>query len=445
VLTATVTSTVSTVKPTGTVTIMDGTNTVGQATLNTSGVATYTVVLPVSGAHSYTAVYSGDTNYTTSTSSAVSFSVTTTSSTTAIAASATNEVYGNSLTLTATVSSSAGSTPTGTVTFNDGATTVGTGTLNTSGVATYSITLPVAGTHNYTAVYSGDTNFNASTSSAQAVIITKASASPSMTLSPATSLYGGVVTLTGTVTATSGGAMPTGTITFSDTSVTPNAIIGQGTVSSSGTVVLTTIELAIGSHALTATYSGDSSSSYASATTAAQTVSVVAPFTSGISPSSLTAKIGGSAVTATVSITPPGAGNTGTVTLSCISPVTYVSCTLSPTTVTLSGTSAVTSTMSVSVAATTSDARPVGVRPWGAADTALAALLMLPFARRRHWRGVLCVLAMLAVAAGMLGCAGGGSSTASGTTPPAGTITLTLSATQGGYQTLATLPLTVTN
>jgi len=445
VLTATITSTASAVKPTGYVTIMDGSTTVGQATLNTSGVATYTAVLPASGAHSYTAVYSGDTNYSTSTStSVVTFSVTTTSSTTVLSPSATNQAYGNSLTLTATVNGVASSAPTGTVIFYDGSTALNTATLNSSGVATYTITLPIAGTHVYSGVYSGDTNYNASTSSNQSVTVAKVSASPVMTLTPATALYGGVVTFSATVTAINGGGVPTGIFTFTDTSVTPNANVGQNNVSTSGTAQLTTIGLAIGSHTLIATYSGDTN--YSSASSTAQTVNVVAPYTPSISPTSLTAKIGGAAVTATVSITPPAAGNTGTVTLLCVSPTKYVICTLSPASVTLSGTSAVTSTMSVSVAATTSDARPVGVRPWGAAVTALAALLMLPFARRRSLRALLCLVVMLAAVTGMIGCAGGGaSSTATGSAPPTGSLTLTLSATQGTYQSLATLPLTVTN
>ena len=440
-LTATVTSTASAVKPTGYVTILDGTTTVGQATLNTSGVATYTATLPTSGAHSYTTVYSGDTNYATSTSSAVSFTVTTTSSTTSISASATNEGYGNSLALTATVGSSAGSTPTGTATFTDGTTTLGTVALNSTGVATYSITLPAAGTHSYAAAYSGDSDFNASSSTAQTVIISKVSASPTLTASPTTAVYGVAETLTIAVTPISGGAEPTGTVTFSDNSTTPSTTLGATTVSTAGTATLSTIELGIGTHSLTASYGGDSN--YATATTSTQTVMVVAPFASSLSPTSLTAKIGGSAATLTITLTPPGSGTTSTANLTCASPAKYVSCTVSPASVTLSGTTAVTSTMSVSVASTTSELR----RPWGAAGAVLAALLLLPFVRRRRVQTLLVVLAMLATAAGFVGCSSGGgsSSSSSGTTPPTGSLTLTLAITQGSYQTLTAIPLTVTN
>ncbi len=71
----------------------------------------------------------------------------------------------NSITLTATISSAV-STPTGSVTFLDGATSIGTGTLNASGVASLAISTLAVGTHSITAVYSGDANFTAATSSA---------------------------------------------------------------------------------------------------------------------------------------------------------------------------------------------------------------------------------------------------------------------------------------
>jgi YVTN family beta-propeller protein len=76
----------------------------------------------------------------------------------------------NSITLTATVSSSI-STPTGTVSFLDGATAIGTGTVNSSGVATYSTAALAVGTHSITAVYSGDTNFLTVTSSATSEVV----------------------------------------------------------------------------------------------------------------------------------------------------------------------------------------------------------------------------------------------------------------------------------
>ena len=67
--TATVTS-----GATGTVTFLDGTTTLGTGTIN-NGQATYSTPGLAAGSHSITAVYAGDTNYTGSTSSAVSQTV----------------------------------------------------------------------------------------------------------------------------------------------------------------------------------------------------------------------------------------------------------------------------------------------------------------------------------------------------------------------------------
>ncbi|MGH9607619.1 MAG: Ig-like domain repeat protein [Terracidiphilus sp.] len=74
ILAATVTNSgVSGTTPTGTVTFVNGTSTIGQATLNSSGVATLTLNLP-SGTYSIVANYSGDTMNSPSSSQPVSVS-----------------------------------------------------------------------------------------------------------------------------------------------------------------------------------------------------------------------------------------------------------------------------------------------------------------------------------------------------------------------------------
>ena len=57
-------------RPTGTVTFIDGTTSLGTGALS-GGVATYTTTSLAVGSHSVTAKYGGDTNFTGSTSSAV--------------------------------------------------------------------------------------------------------------------------------------------------------------------------------------------------------------------------------------------------------------------------------------------------------------------------------------------------------------------------------------
>jgi len=61
------------------------------------------------------------------------------STTTTISSSANSETYGQPVTFTASVTSTAAGTPAGTVTFSDGATVLGTATLNGSGQATLAV------------------------------------------------------------------------------------------------------------------------------------------------------------------------------------------------------------------------------------------------------------------------------------------------------------------
>ena len=204
--------------PTGTVNFLDGTTTIGSGTLNSSGEATFSTSTLTVGTHSITAVYAGDTNFTTSTSTAVSQVVQPGGRRPPLTSGTNPSVSGQSVTFTATVAAaSPGSgTPTGTVNFLDGTTTIGTGTLNSSGVATFSTsTLTSVGTHSITAVYSGDTNFATSTSSAVSQVVNQASTTTARCTNPVRhpSVSGQSVTFTATVAAASpGSGTPTGTV-----------------------------------------------------------------------------------------------------------------------------------------------------------------------------------------------------------------------------------------
>jgi hypothetical protein len=121
----------------------------------------------------------------------------------AVASSVTSVLLDNGITLTATVTSGAG-TPTGTVTFFDGSTALGTGIL-AGGTATFSTSSLAAGTHTVTVAYGGDQNFLAATSSPLSELVEDFSFSIS---SPTVSaLPGGAAVFNFTVT-------PTGATTF---------------------------------------------------------------------------------------------------------------------------------------------------------------------------------------------------------------------------------------
>ncbi len=159
----TLTATVSGSTPGGTVTFKDGAATIGTGTL-TAGVATLATTTLTVGSHSLSAVYAGDTNNSTSTSSVLTQTINaaTVASTTNLSVNPNPASVGASVTLTATVT---GNTPTGTVTFQDGSTTIGTGSIS-AGVASFTTSSLAVGGHSLTASYAGDAGNLTSTSGA---------------------------------------------------------------------------------------------------------------------------------------------------------------------------------------------------------------------------------------------------------------------------------------
>jgi hypothetical protein len=151
--------------PTGSVTFMDGSTSLGTGTLS-GGTATFSIsTLAAAAAHSITVVYGGDTNFLTSTSGVLTQTVKQAATTSAVSSSANPSVSGQAVTFTATIApvSPGSGTPTGTVTFDDGSTVLGTITL-TKGTASFTTSTLAVGTHSIKIVYAGDTNFKTSTS-----------------------------------------------------------------------------------------------------------------------------------------------------------------------------------------------------------------------------------------------------------------------------------------
>ena len=126
-----------------------------------------TVAIIGAGTVTVRASQGGNDNYNPAPDVDQSFTVTATAArantTTVVTSSVNPSVFGQSVTFTATVSSGVG-TPTGTVSFKDGATNLGSGTLNVSGQETFTTSSLGVGSHSITAEYSGDANFNGSTS-----------------------------------------------------------------------------------------------------------------------------------------------------------------------------------------------------------------------------------------------------------------------------------------
>ena len=198
--------------PTGTVTFKDGATTLGTGTLNGSGQATYTTTALSGGVHNINAEYGGDTHFNTSAGNTEQRVNKIAPAGIVLIQSLATTVWGQNVTFTATVTG-AGATPTGNVTFWNGATNLGTVALNGSGVAARTRSDLAVGTHpNITAVYAGNVNYNALTSSAISHEVIKADTTTAVVSSVNPSMYGQNVTFTATVTAVAPGAgTPTGT------------------------------------------------------------------------------------------------------------------------------------------------------------------------------------------------------------------------------------------
>jgi hypothetical protein len=239
--------------PTGMVTFLDGNisndgNTLlGTASLGGNNASFSTSSLPV-GIHAITIQYGGDPNFNSAMSTAVTQVVNPIPTTTTVASSVNPSANGQSVTFTATVTSSGG-TPTGIVTFLDGANTLGPGTLS-AGVATFATPSLTVGSHSITASYGGNAAFAISASAAITQVVNRISSTAAVSTSPNPSVVGLPVTFTATVTGT--GGTPTGTVTFLEGATS----LGTGTLNA-GVATFTTSSLPAGPQSIMASYGGD--------------------------------------------------------------------------------------------------------------------------------------------------------------------------------------------
>jgi predicted outer membrane repeat protein len=167
-------------------------------------------------------------------------------SNTSVTSSPNPSTFGQAVTFTVTVTSTAG-TPTGNITFTLDTTNITQPLVN--GVATYVTNTLALGTHAAIAAYGGDANYTESTSSVYPHTVNKFSTTTNVTSAPNPSVSGHPVMITATVTSASG--TPTGNITF--TIGTANIV--QPLVNGLATYVTNT--LGLGATPITATYGGD--------------------------------------------------------------------------------------------------------------------------------------------------------------------------------------------
>jgi hypothetical protein len=296
---------------TGNVTFFDASTTLGTTALSSNAAQFTTSSLGV-GSHSITALYSGATDFATSTSSALAQTINPITTTTAVSSSLNPALAEQAVTFTAAIQAGAGNSATGTVTFMDGSATLGTASVANNS-AQLSVSTLAVGTHSITAVYSGNATFTGSSSSALTESVNQSGTTTTLVsnLNPAT--FGQAVPFVATVQTASGGAA-TGTVTFYDGSTT----LGSATVTNNNSqhnlAMLTFAGMLGGTHAITAAYSGDVN--YAASTSSALT-ETINPASSAVSLSaSPNPTAYGQAITLTATVVPSVSGDlaSGTVT-----------------------------------------------------------------------------------------------------------------------------------
>jgi hypothetical protein len=327
--------------PTGTVTLMDGSTSLGTTSLG-GGTAQFTIGGLSLGSHSITATYGGDANFAGSTSSVLTEVMSQAATTTSLSSSVNPSSYGQAVTFTASVLPSSGGSPSGLVRFLDGTVQIGSASLS-GGIATFttSATALNAGSHSITASYSGDTNFTGSNSSPFSQTVNSVATTTTLASNLNPSVVGQNVTFTATVSSSVSGAQ-SGTVNFYVDGTTPV----QSSSVSGNTATFSTSSLSAGNHTISGAFvSSNLNFTGSSSTTLTQSVE---DFSISASPTSRTISHGHSG-TYTLTLTPVN-GFTGNISLSCSGAPTNTTCSVSPSQVTLNGTSSAQATVIVTVA-----------------------------------------------------------------------------------------------
>jgi hypothetical protein len=232
----------------GLVRTADGTITPLEAPAAGTGKYQGTISIGINDADSLTGVYAGADSvfhgflYTPAVSTHAKTSTT-------LAVSPSSSSYGQAVSFTATVFSSASLPPNGEkVTFMNGSQPLGTATLS-GGKAHLTSTALTAGTDSITAAYAGDAKFSASTSKALKMKVNQASSTTTLTSSDNPAGYLQPITFTAAVAGKYGGTA-TGKVTFSlvgfDQIIALGDSLTEGNEDASGTTYPKTLALLSG-------------------------------------------------------------------------------------------------------------------------------------------------------------------------------------------------------
>ena len=199
-------------------------------TTDATGSATYTVNNYASGSYSVSASFAGNSDMQGS-SAFLTEVVASSSMATALNVTPSPAYQGQTVILTATVSTGNGVTPAGTVSFSDGTTVLGNATLNTTGVAILTTNSLAAGGHSLTASYLGS-GTGPSASSSSVVPETILPTTFTVSLSPSSIIMANGKSASAAIQLASVGSFA-GQLTLSYGTLLPNATatLGSTTVS----------------------------------------------------------------------------------------------------------------------------------------------------------------------------------------------------------------------
>jgi alpha-tubulin suppressor-like RCC1 family protein len=262
-----------TTNPTGTVLFRDNnTQIASQVPLNQSGQAVMTITSLTAGTHQITAAYSGDNVYSAGLSPARSQVVNKTSTICTINPQS-NSVCGQPVTFTITVNAvTPGSgVPAGTLQLRiDGTVSGNALTLTAGSASSGAVSYLTVGLHTISAIYSGDTNFSGSNSNEYSHTVTKANTSTTISSNAPNATISQSVTITALVARqTPSVGTPAGSVKFTIDGIEDN---NTHVLDSNGSATLV-LSPTLGSHTLSAAYSGNSENNASASTVLNQTVS----------------------------------------------------------------------------------------------------------------------------------------------------------------------------
>jgi len=351
--------------------------------------------------------------------------------------------YGQSVTVSASITPAIGATgaPTGTVQFFVNGVAYGSAVALASNSASIVISNLPAGSNTINATYSGDNNFGGSTGTALSVPVSLATTATTLTstVSSTTPVPPGTsVTLAATISSSVTSTKPTGTVTFTN----GTNVLGTATLNTAGVATLITTSLPNGTYSIVANYGGDSGFA-ASSSNSVSVAILAAQYVLSNLPASLTVSAPGS-VSTTFTVTPIS-GYTGGVDMVCSGLPANTKCSFTPGAIYFinstnsSGATIAPAAQTVTLTLTTDSAPATTVAAW---LLPVGGFLLFGLLRsRRKFQissvALCCIIGLMSLLAvtSLCGC---GSSNNFNTPTGASTVTVTMTGSASGTSTVPT-------